>query len=174
MGAVAQHPFFLRVIESLQGYNKNWVLPYITVMYSTGPLFLSVIWKEYMLNSPATESARVRILMPDEYNRHAWSFFSHHRGSSWHGKDARLIFWVSFPHPVVSTPRSASPNVISLDGKPLDAPDRSRIHARGTRRFRPLVGIWTNPPPRLTWSLRCTTASPDTIAISPNERKTGL
>ena len=37
---------------------------------------------------------RVRILMQEEYNRHAWSFFSHHRGNSWHGKDARLIFWM--------------------------------------------------------------------------------
>ena len=66
MGAIPQHPFFHRVIESLQSYDKSWVLPYITVMYSTGPLFLSVIWKEYMLDAPATESARVRILMPDE------------------------------------------------------------------------------------------------------------
>ncbi|MCJ1227071.1 hypothetical protein MMC12_003726 [Toensbergia leucococca] len=48
MGATPQHPFFLRVIDSLQSYNKNWQLPYVTVMYSTGPLFLSVIWKEYM------------------------------------------------------------------------------------------------------------------------------
>jgi len=94
MGAVPQHPFFQRVIESLQAYDRSWVLPYITVMYSTGPLFLSVIWKEYMSDSPATESARVRILMLDEYNRHSWSFFSHHRGSSWHGEDARLIFWM--------------------------------------------------------------------------------
>lgn len=93
MGAVPQHPFFLRVIDSLQAYNKNWALPYITVMYSTGPLFLSVIWKEYMLSEP-TMADRVRILMPDEYNRHSWSFFTHHQGSSWHGKDARLIFWV--------------------------------------------------------------------------------
>lgn len=37
---------------------------------------------------------RVRILMQEEYNRHAWSFFSHHKGSSWHGRDARLIFWM--------------------------------------------------------------------------------
>lgn len=37
---------------------------------------------------------RVRILMMDEYNRFPWSFFSHHKGSSWHGKDARLIFWM--------------------------------------------------------------------------------
>ncbi|KAI9842092.1 MAG: hypothetical protein M1838_003276, partial [Thelocarpon superellum] len=92
MGSVAQHPFFLRVIESLQSYNHRWALPYITVMYSTGPLFLSVIWKEYM-QTVRDEGARVRILMPDESNKHAWSFFIQHRGSSWHGDDARYIFW---------------------------------------------------------------------------------
>jgi hypothetical protein len=93
MGSVPQHPFFLRVIEMLQSYDRSWLLPYITVMYSTGPLFLSVIWKEYMAESPA-EAARVRILMQDEYNRFSWSFFTHHVGNSWHGKDARLIFWM--------------------------------------------------------------------------------
>ncbi|KAJ5972778.1 uncharacterized protein N7479_002696 [Penicillium vulpinum] len=93
MGSVPQHPFFLRTIEVLQKYDRHWLLPYITVMYSTGPLFLSVIWKEYMREVP-NEAGRVRILMQDEYNRFSWSFFTHHRGNSWHGKDARLIFWM--------------------------------------------------------------------------------
>lgn len=93
MGSVPQHPFFLRTIELLQSYDRHWLLPYITVMYSTGPLFLSVIWKEYMQTNPS-ESGRVRILMRDEYNRYSWSFFTHHVGNSWHGKDARLIFWM--------------------------------------------------------------------------------
>lgn len=93
MGSVPQHPFFLRTIELLQTYDRSWLLPYITVMYSTGPLFLSVIWKEYMRDGPS-ESGRVRILMQDEYNKHSWSFFTHHTGNSWHGKDARLIFWM--------------------------------------------------------------------------------
>ncbi|KAI9741912.1 MAG: hypothetical protein M1834_000301 [Cirrosporium novae-zelandiae] len=92
MGSVPQHPFFLQVIDSLQSYDRSWILPYITVMYSTGPLFLSVIWKHW-LDSNQPEDSRVRILSQDEYNRHAWSFFSHHQGSSWHGSDARLIFW---------------------------------------------------------------------------------
>ena len=94
MGSVPQHPFFLRTIEELQKYDRHWLLPYITVMYSTGPLFLSVIWKEYMRDGPS-EAGRVRILMQDEYNKFSWSFFTHHRGNSWHGKDAHLIFWVS-------------------------------------------------------------------------------
>jgi len=98
MGSIPQHPFFLRVIEALSAYNKNWQLPYITVMYSTGPLFLSVIWKEY-LNSPLNvgdgpDGGRVRVLSQADYNRHAWSFFKEYAGSSWHGRDARLIFWM--------------------------------------------------------------------------------
>lgn len=102
MGAIPQHPFFLRVIESLQGANKKWVLPYITIMASTGPLFLSVVWKKWMGEhsdllqdgSPTEWKGRVRVLMPDEYKLHSWSFFDIYSGSSWHGKDAQLIFWM--------------------------------------------------------------------------------
>lgn len=98
MGAIPQHPFFNRVIDSLPGANRKWVLPYITIMASTGPLFLSVIWKSWMNeNSSQNQSdwvGRVRVLMPDEYNKHAWSFFQTYEGSSWHGKDAQFIFWM--------------------------------------------------------------------------------
>lgn len=79
-------------------------------MYSTGPLFLSVIWKEY-IRWGTTEEGRVRILMPDEYVlptislyafannsdryiKKPWSFFTYHKGSSWHDEDAQAIFWV--------------------------------------------------------------------------------
>ncbi|KAI9646589.1 CSG1/SUR1-like protein [Ciborinia camelliae] len=93
MGSVPQHPFFLRVIESLQSYNRNWGMPYITVMYSTGPLFLSVLWIQHM-RSVTDDASRVRNLMPDEYNKHAWSFFNVVKGNSWHGKDAQTIFWM--------------------------------------------------------------------------------
>ncbi|KAB8300084.1 hypothetical protein EYC80_000316 [Monilinia laxa] len=92
-GSVPQHPFFLRVIESLQSYNRNWGMPYITVMYSTGPLFLSVLWIEYM-RTVTDEAGRVRNLMPDEYSKHSWSFFNVVKGNSWHGKDAQTIFWM--------------------------------------------------------------------------------
>src|SRR5256885_10143363 len=30
MGAVPRHPFFIKVIDSLPDYSRNWVLPYIT------------------------------------------------------------------------------------------------------------------------------------------------
>lgn len=94
MGAIPRHPFFLRAIDSLPEYNRNWILPYITVMGSTGPLFLSVIWRHYNSGKPKGLD-RVRVLFKDEYNNHPWSFFTHHRGSSWHGKDVHLIFWMA-------------------------------------------------------------------------------
>lgn len=62
-------------------------------MYSTGPLFLSVIWIEYTrVVRPAMD--HVRILMPNEYKGHPWSFFNISKGNSWHGKDAQTIFWM--------------------------------------------------------------------------------
>lgn len=98
MAAIPQHPFFLRVIESLQGADRSWVLPYITIMASTGPLFLSVIWKKWMGEHAHLNQeewiGRVRVLMPEEYNKHPWSFFETVKGDSWHGKDAKLIFWM--------------------------------------------------------------------------------
>ncbi|KKY20622.1 putative mipc synthase subunit [Diplodia seriata] len=96
MGAVPRHPFFLKVIDALPRYNRNWLLPYITVMGSTGPLFLSVIWRHYINEgAAAAEDAEIRILFPDEYNNHPWSFFTHHLGNSWHGGDVKLIFWMA-------------------------------------------------------------------------------
>lgn len=98
MGAVPNHPFFLMVIDALKNYNRDWALPYITVMYSTGPLFLSVIWKKYMTSGAdigdSSRGGRVRILMQGDANKFAWRFFNRFQGSSWHGKDARFIFWM--------------------------------------------------------------------------------
>ena len=95
MGSVPHHPFFLRVIDSLPAYDRSWVLPYITVMASTGPLFLSIIWRHYNSDGPRLESDRVRVLFPDEYSRHSWSFFRIYKGSSWHRGDVRVIMWMA-------------------------------------------------------------------------------
>lgn len=94
MGSVPRHPFFLKAIDSLTDYNRRWPLPYITVMATTGPLYLSIIWRHY--NNASPEGAnRVRILFPDEYNNHPWSFFTHHVGNSWHRTDVKIIFWLA-------------------------------------------------------------------------------
>jgi mannosyltransferase OCH1-like enzyme len=100
MGAVPEHPFFVYVTEQIKSYDRNWLLPYITVMGSTGPLFLSVLWRHWVSLGgnvgDGPDGGRVRIIFPEEYNGHDWSFFTHHLGNSWHAADVQLIFWVSF------------------------------------------------------------------------------
>ncbi|KAI5959165.1 CSH1 [Candida pseudojiufengensis] len=90
MGGVPNHPFFLKAIESLKNYQRNWLVPYITIMISTGPLFLSVIWKQYK-RWGVPEAGKVRILMPENYKGYQNSFFAIAPGSSWHMSDATFI-----------------------------------------------------------------------------------
>lgn len=94
MGAVPGHPFFLRVIDSLPRYNRNWFSPYVTIMGSTGPLFLSLIWRHYSSDPAPLRHDHLRILFPDDYMGRSWSFFTHHVGNSWHKWDTQLILWV--------------------------------------------------------------------------------
>ncbi|EWC45112.1 hypothetical protein DRE_06251 [Drechslerella stenobrocha 248] len=102
LASTPEHPFFVRVTEVLQSYDRHWVLPYITIMGSTGPLFLSIIWKKWM-GMELDESTRVRILMKPEQQFNSWSFFQVYKGSSWHTKDALTIFWMQhhIPHLVI-------------------------------------------------------------------------
>lgn len=89
MGSIPQHPFFLKVIVQLEKFNINWLVPYITIMYSTGPLFLSQIWKQYIRWG---EPLEIKILMPNDYKKGPNAFFKISPGSSWHKNDASLMF----------------------------------------------------------------------------------
>ncbi|CAI4036818.1 hypothetical protein SMKI_16G1160 [Saccharomyces mikatae IFO 1815] len=90
MGSVPRHPFFLKALKSLKHYDKYWFIPYMTIMGSTGPLFLSVIWKQYK-RWGIPKNGTVRILQPAYYKMHDYSFFSISKGSSWHLDDAKLM-----------------------------------------------------------------------------------
>jgi mannosyltransferase OCH1-like enzyme len=97
LGSTPQHPFFTLVIERLSEYNRHWGLPYITVMYSTGPLFLSVVWIEFLRRGVpglGTAVARVRLLPKDGTNGDSYGFFKNVQGGSWHGRDMEVIFWM--------------------------------------------------------------------------------
>lgn len=141
MGAVPGHPFFLKVIDSLPLYNRNWISPYITVMSSTGPLFLSLIWRHYNAVDEMPVGHRVRVLFPDTYMGHSWSFFSHHVGNSWHKWDTRLIIWVS--HCKLgrwSWPQRTDPET-ATDEQPLDRIDNPRLRHRRLRLHGDLVRL---------------------------------
>lgn len=90
MGSVPGHPFFEKVIHSLDKYNHNWLIPYVTIMISTGPLFLSVVLEKYKRENHVAADV-VRVILPKDYKGHSTSFFSIVPGSSWHQADAKFI-----------------------------------------------------------------------------------
>lgn len=91
MGSVPGHPFFKKLIDSLKHYNKNWFISYMTVMGSTGPIFVSIVWKQYLRWTKINDSNTVRILEPKDYKKSSHSFFSISKGSSWHNDDAPFM-----------------------------------------------------------------------------------
>ncbi|KAI0959502.1 hypothetical protein AcW1_004309 [Taiwanofungus camphoratus] len=94
------HPFMEQTIYNLKAFDRNWVLNYPTVMFSTGPMFLSAQYGMYTSTHPPTSAqpgGEVRILPKSLYGKNAksdeapHSFFSHYYGSSWHADDAAFI-----------------------------------------------------------------------------------
>ncbi|KAG0671615.1 hypothetical protein C6P45_000106 [Maudiozyma exigua] len=89
MGSCVKHPFFLKLINSLQRYNKDWYIPYLTILGSTGPLFVSIVWKKYKIwSDDIMENNVVRILRPKDYLVHKDAYFSITKGATWHEDDA--------------------------------------------------------------------------------------
>ncbi|KAK9476194.1 nucleotide-diphospho-sugar transferase [Lipomyces japonicus] len=90
MGSSPHHPFFLKLMLELKNYNFNWHVPYITVMYATGPLFVSVIWKQFK-RWATSDAEQVWVLMPAEPTG---AYFNDLHGSSWHEDDAKWIMYL--------------------------------------------------------------------------------
>lgn len=149
MGAVPRHPFFMYVVNQIKSYDRNWILPYITVMGSTGPLFLSVLWRHWVSEGgnigDGPDGGRVRIIFPEEYNGHSWSFFTHHLGNSWHAADVQLIFWVS--KAFLQTPSTINQ---CTDFHPADGPQLGPRHSHRLRprSLGPLLLLVVLPPLR--------------------------
>jgi len=93
MFAEPRHPFLQQTIHNLVTFDHSWVLNYPTVMFSTGPMFLSAQYGLY--NS--VHMNEVRIMPKSLYGKNAKpedvpdSFFTHYYGSSWHADDAGFI-----------------------------------------------------------------------------------
>lgn len=93
------HPFMAQTIHNLVTFDHNWILNYPTVMFSTGPMFLSAQYGIYTASHPISSETlgEVRILPKSLYGKNAQlfeaphSFFSHFYGSSWHADDAAFI-----------------------------------------------------------------------------------
>ena len=95
--AEQHHPLLEQAIHNLINFDHSWVLNYPTVMFSTGPMFLSAQYGLYTAAHPNTAFHDIRILPKSLYGKNAkedeapHSFFSHFYGSSWHADDAAFI-----------------------------------------------------------------------------------
>lgn len=50
MASSRGHPIFNKMIHSLQVYNYHYYFTYPTVMWSTGPMFVNTVLKDYWFN----------------------------------------------------------------------------------------------------------------------------
>eukprot|EP00667_Euglena_gracilis_P007488 EG_transcript_7566 len=86
-----RHPFFLHLIQSLSHADHWYGSNYPTILFSTGPAFVS----SSLYHAPPWLRGGFRILEHALYGNRPRSFFFHMRGSSWHSTDADFIKWVA-------------------------------------------------------------------------------
>ena len=80
MFASKRSPFFKKAMEALPSTNRWHGAPYLTVMYSTGPMHLSLVY-----NSLLAEQQKDILVIPHElYSDRKTRYFKHLRGSTWH------------------------------------------------------------------------------------------
>lgn len=156
MASAKGHPFMDHLIHNLVTFNHRYLTHYPTVMFSTGPMFVSASYGLYvdahglaMPSSPENPSAGftgIRVLPKSLYGKNAKpsdapdAFFQHFYGSSWHANDADfliflrkngiLLIFVGFLIALYGLGRGVIPRIFSAV---TDRPHRS---SRSTRRGR--------------------------------------
>lgn len=98
MAAKPQHAFFSYMLSSMKKYSGNYLIPYFTVMYSTGPLMLSILIQRYNIFHNRTGVDATRIFVKTCEDSLPWkrldSFIRHVGGSSWHKGDATTFTFI--------------------------------------------------------------------------------
>ena len=97
------HPFLTELIERIPTHNLKWDLPYVENMLSTGCMFISNVWTQYMRYDSTHPPEDKLYILADEYGNLegqmlrgavSTSLFRHGGASSWHGWDAAGIIFV--------------------------------------------------------------------------------
>jgi mannosyltransferase OCH1-like enzyme len=88
MISTKSHPLFGQLISRLSLFNHNYIVYTLTVMLSAGPLYLSL--NEHLFDT-SSRTASVRIIEGKVYSP-LFLWFS--GGSSWHGRDAKVIAFI--------------------------------------------------------------------------------
>ncbi|GAA5997348.1 uncharacterized protein JCM10292_000194 [Rhodotorula paludigena] len=91
------HPFMDLVIHNLITFDHTYGTNYPTVMFSTGPMFVSAVYGMWPKDLDEGVERQVRVLPRRWYGKNAplsemeESYFDHFYGSSWHADDAGFI-----------------------------------------------------------------------------------
>ena len=94
MVSAAKHRFFAQTIDSLSSYNRNYGLPYVTVMLSTGPNFLTSMFNKYQQDLEYDGDVMDVAKMPRNLTHGRNGFFSHTVGSTWHAADGHILRFI--------------------------------------------------------------------------------
>ena len=119
-----QHPVIGEMTMQLESRNWNWLFPYLTIYFSTGPQFASDVLKSWFLSGrdegvyhagankmgsgeatiPHHDIPRLTIdlvagldrfyILPDDFYSETYTFFGHSPGGTWHGDDVAVILWL--------------------------------------------------------------------------------
>ena len=80
--AKARNPFFFHTIHRLPKANGWYGVPYATIMFSTGPMYLGLSFNSF----PCKDQMHI---VPVTFLTE--TYFVHHHASSWHGWDGHII-----------------------------------------------------------------------------------
>lgn len=105
LAATRAHPFLALLCRRLAVADVWLYSKFFTVMFSTGPSFVSVQLQSYALTRAARgrptswTGSEVWILPGRYYHSGPESLVGHVKGESWHSEDAKFLWWVfsSFP-----------------------------------------------------------------------------
>lgn len=103
LAGAPRHPFLEQMVVSLP--SKDWQLfsKYATVMFSTGPMFVTAQATAYRRTASYRKHHDLAVLPDDMYGKYVASpdpLFEHLHGSSWHGDDAKSVLWF-LKHPIM-------------------------------------------------------------------------
>lgn len=110
MFSVPGHAFMDMLIRSLSKFNHRFLTHYATVMFSTGPMFVSTLHRVFasvhekaspsVAQQPERGFQGIRVLPKSLYGKNLQpnevpdSFFVHMYGSSWHANDAGFLIFL--------------------------------------------------------------------------------
>lgn len=89
------HPALGMAVSSLPAFyslTRSWAesLPYVNIMLSSGPLFLSLVIKDYLLQQPYLPSPAIKVIKPPNLN----GYITDLESSTWHRRDAQIFMWL--------------------------------------------------------------------------------